>query len=1250
MSGCSDFWRLSRDHSRVFVVGDRKINGRSLPVLPRRSVRKKCCGENWEKWRGGKEKTRAKKKTAETVESAAGKEPKEPTIEAKECFDILSVKKNSFESTLCLQERFHEPVHVHCCFKTTFPLCLFGEIQQVQQVQLSWSRLPLNNTEKNSFEPLQFLQKRRFRVPLTCFHVVVSSSPGEGRCSELSLVHVNQSHVCLEARNVPLQTRLAGEDKLAKLPGSEGPKPPALTTHCGQLSASLLATVSHGSTTLLSIGTLSFVPQGLGVLCAGGKVTRASWERTKGTHVQNSTPEFTLGTGCQSKENSGTSFSARCLEKSALFVHVRSGATCVAVCALACASRCLSAFAVVVVALPRSVAAQQSRRCCRALRVEEKVVHPRQAARAREQPPRGFQKEERKERALLAGSKLKQRVSPVPQLVHVTFLSPTKAVVSAWRLSHIARVTGISTFRPALSWRVLSDAEESNRSQPAHEDVTLFDIKLSFGEGTHTRECPLSFLRPLLSTDSLASVAKTLQVPGNIVWTWSSFVNSHADNCSLNHHATGVVFSSEWSRDDKKGWVSFGCKRRCKGLCVLRPHRGACTPDVHWQRVLGCARIEQDKETKAEDAASNVQSSCRLATVSSPSLQLIDDDDFDEKGSPLENAMDAGHTPWSGSDLVSSSETQEQSDANRTPPSPQRRNAKRRRTARLRNVLTSTMLTCACILLLQCNALATIEHDALCAKRAHGVLASEKVPQFFLGLTMLPDLSGNVPHVAAFKQHDNDVGTKCNEVNTWLWQQQLKRHSNFKLINVLMAIITSLVLVALHVTLAFSLALLLHACTSTPPTQDDKVVDRCLGRPRAKQAWEPPVGRATSLNSSAESKCVLGTSPLAHAADEGDVHSRVLFLDTLGGSLARESLEQQEDWSSHKASWKSSDPTKRGDHEVVGDYCGDGVGGQGESCRCRSNGGGLGDFAPPWGSGNCSKTGAPGKPLSSACSRSKATKSSSKSSSPTSSSFASEDWEGVHPADPSLIARQRVGGSRRIPHFPGRGSKLQAGSKHRQWNLDVRTTSRPSSLRKLAPVARNGNVPTGSSAISPSMTSTSATQTPPTSNQPTQQRLRPSPSCLASPPSKLCLQKLKLAPFAVTVFESWRVPCTGTPNRFSPPQFDGRLRGLGAFRARQGWAQVLPSQPTASGNTPSCNFDRHSRGSVCSCGQRSSHCTVAARPSFGSSQHRLEDSGKSVVVEGNDSGAKGDTLPCHRQGGFQCATFPQRGLLLTGSS
>jgi len=54
-------------------------------------------------------------------------------------------------------------------------------------------------------------------------------------------------------------------------------------------------------------------------------------------------------------------------------------------------------------------------------------------------------------------------------------------------------------------------------------------------------------------------------------------------------------------------------------------------------------------------------------------------------------------------------------------------------------------------------------------------------------------------------------------------------------------------------------------------------VDRCLDRPgaKAKQAREPPVGRATSLNSSAESKCVLGTSPLAHAADEGDVHSRV---------------------------------------------------------------------------------------------------------------------------------------------------------------------------------------------------------------------------------------------------------------------------------------------------------------------------------------------------------------------------------------
>jgi len=70
----------------------------------------------------------------------------------------------------------------------------------------------------------------------------------------------------------------------------------------------------------------------------------------------------------------------------------------------------------------------------------------------------------------------------------------------------------------------------------------------------------------------------------------------------------------------------------------------------------------------------------------------------------------------------------------------------------------------------------------------------------------------------------------------------------------------------------------MHACTPMPDSaQDDKIVDRCLDRPgaKAKQAREPPVGRATSLNSSAESKCVLGTSPLAHAADEGDVHSRV---------------------------------------------------------------------------------------------------------------------------------------------------------------------------------------------------------------------------------------------------------------------------------------------------------------------------------------------------------------------------------------
>eukprot|EP00466_Bigelowiella_natans_P008131 jgi/Bigna1/61797/fgenesh1_kg.26_\ len=70
----------------------------------------------------------------------------------------------------------------------------------------------------------------------------------------------------------------------------------------------------------------------------------------------------------------------------------------------------------------------------------------------------------------------------------------------------------------------------------------------------------------------------------------------------------------------------------------------------------------------------------------------------------------------------------------------------------------------------------------------------------------------------------------------------------------------------------------MHACTPMPDSaQDDKIVDRCLDRPgaKAKQAREPPVGRATSLNSSAESKCALGTSPLAHAADEGEVHSRV---------------------------------------------------------------------------------------------------------------------------------------------------------------------------------------------------------------------------------------------------------------------------------------------------------------------------------------------------------------------------------------
>eukprot|EP00466_Bigelowiella_natans_P021608 jgi/Bigna1/146684/aug1.119_g21392 len=158
--------------------------------------------------------------------------------------------------------------------------------------------------------------------------------------------------------------------------------------------------------------------------------------------------------------------------------------------------------------------------------------------------------------------------------LHSCTTSDFKAVLSVWRLNHIARATGTSIFRPALSRRVLQDGSESNRFQPEHEDTTLFEIELSFGGGTHTRECPLSFLGPLLPTDSLVPVAKTLQVPGSVVWTWSSFVNGHADNCNLNHHATGVVFSSEWSRDGKGGWVTFGCKRRCKKLL--------CAPPTPW--------------------------------------------------------------------------------------------------------------------------------------------------------------------------------------------------------------------------------------------------------------------------------------------------------------------------------------------------------------------------------------------------------------------------------------------------------------------------------------------------------------------------------------------------------------------------------------------------------------------------------------------------------------------------------------------
>mmetsp|Transcript_34787 Transcript_34787/g.48429 ORF Transcript_34787/g.48429 Transcript_34787/m.48429 type:complete len:111 (-) Transcript_34787:479-811(-) len=70
-----------------------------------------------------------------------------------------------------------------------------------------------------------------------------------------------------------------------------------------------------------------------------------------------------------------------------------------------------------------------------------------------------------------------------------------------------------------------------------------------------------------------------------------------------------------------------------------------------------------------------------------------------------------------------------------------------------------------------------------------------------------------------------------------------------------------------------------RACISpSVSTQVDKqIVDRCLDGPNAKreQALVSPVGRATSLNSSAESKCVLGVSPMANAADEGDTHSRV---------------------------------------------------------------------------------------------------------------------------------------------------------------------------------------------------------------------------------------------------------------------------------------------------------------------------------------------------------------------------------------
>eukprot|EP00466_Bigelowiella_natans_P021607 jgi/Bigna1/83959/fgenesh1_pg.119_\ len=216
--------------------------------------------------------------------------------------------------------------------------------------------------------------------------------------------------------------------------------------------------------------------------------------------------------------------------------------------------------------------------------------------------------------------------------LHPCVTSDFKAVLDVWKFTHTAKVTGVSFFQPTLSQRVLVDGKESSRGQLPHEDETLFEVRLFFGEGTHKHECEPTFLGPLQPTGSAAPLAEALQAG-----------RGHSDNCSSNHHATAVVFRSEWSREQRKGPITFGCKRRCKKLCVLRPHRGACLEDEKWLEVLRLARQAEKEEHEAKEDEWAREAMCNLAK-SEPSPELFDDDDsFDEKSPPSRNAES---TPW----------------------------------------------------------------------------------------------------------------------------------------------------------------------------------------------------------------------------------------------------------------------------------------------------------------------------------------------------------------------------------------------------------------------------------------------------------------------------------------------------------------------------------------------------------------------------------------------------------------------------